>query len=54
MKRLNKHGSRYGDICQKFPALRNEKLKAGIFDGPKIRQHIKDKEFFKTMNQDEK
>ena len=38
----------------KIPALSNEKLKAGIFDGPKIRQLMKDKKFIETMNQDEK
>jgi len=43
-----------GIFAKKFPALINEKLKAGIFDGPKIRQLMKDKEFIETMNQDEK
>ncbi|CAK8691493.1 unnamed protein product [Clavelina lepadiformis] len=54
VKSLDKHGACFGYICQKFPALSNEKLKAGIFDGPKIRQLMKDKKFIKTMNQDEK
>ena len=54
VKSLDKHGSCFGYICQKFPALSNEKLKAGIFDGPKIRQLMKDKESIETMKQDEK
>ena len=54
VKRLGKHGACFGYICQKFSALSNEKLKAGIFDGPKIRQLMKDKKFIKTINQDEK
>ena len=54
VKSLDKHGACLGYICQKFSALSNEKLKAGIFDGSKIRQLMKDKKFIETMNQDEK
>ena len=54
VKSLDKHGTCLGYICQKFSALSNEKLKAGIFVGPKIRQLMKDKKFIETMNQDEK
>ena len=50
----DKHVASFGYICQKFPALSNEKLKAGIFDGPKIRQLMKNKKFIETMNQDKK
>ena len=54
VKSQNKHGTCFGYICQKFPALSNEKLIAGIFDGPKIRQLMKDKKFIETMNLDKK
>ena len=54
VKSLDKHRACFGYICQKFPALSNEKLKAGIFDGPKIRQLMKDKIFIENINQDEK
>ena len=34
-----------------FPGLTMEKLKAGIFDGPQIRQLIRDPEFENSMNE---
>ena len=34
-------------ICRSFPRLSDEKLKAGVFDGPQIRTLI---EFVKSMN----
>lgn len=37
-------------MCRAFPRLTIEKLKAGIFDGPQIRQLIKDTEFQNSMN----
>ena len=51
---LDMPGACFVYICLNFPALSKEKQKAGIFDEPKIRQLMKDKEFIKTMNQDEK
>ena len=38
-------------LCQAFPGLSIEKLKAGVFDGPQIRQLIKDTEFENSMNE---
>ncbi|GFT95296.1 uncharacterized protein TNCV_3325961 [Trichonephila clavipes] len=35
----------------KFPGLSTEKLKAGIFDGPQIRQLVKDSNFVKSMTE---
>ena len=35
--------------CAVFPELSIEKLKAGIFDGPQVRQLIRDPEFEKSM-----
>ena len=54
VKSLDKHGACFGYICQKFPALSNEKLKAGKYVRPKIRTLMKDKKFIETINQDEK
>lgn len=34
----------------KMPGISAEKLKAGIFDGPQIRQLVKYPEFVDTMN----
>ena len=38
-------------LCQAFPGLTLEKLKAGIFDGPQIRQLIRDPEFENLKNE---
>src|SRR6201995_4012794 len=51
MKALNKEGSCFGYISSKFPGLSTEKLKAGIFDGPQIRQLINDSNFTNSMNE---
>ena len=37
-----------------FPGLSIEKIKAGVFDGPQIRQLIKDEHFIGTMSELEK
>ena len=49
-KALNKDGSCFMYICRSFPRLSDEKLKAGVFDGPQIRTLIRDTEFVKSMN----
>ena len=36
VKSLDKHGAWFGYIFQTFSALKNKKLKAGVFDEPKI------------------
>ena len=36
-------------MCLSFPFLTQEKLKTGIFDGPQIRQLMKDAEFESSM-----
>ena len=48
-KALNKEGSCFHYLCNVFPSLSTEKVKAGIFDGPQIRQLIKDKHFENSM-----
>ena len=51
IKALDKTGDCFKYVCQKFPALSMEKLKAGIFDGPQIRTLIKDTVFVNHMSQ---
>lgn len=40
-----------GYLTRKFPEVNMEKLKAGIVDGPQIRQLIKDLQFTASMNE---
>jgi len=49
-KTLDKDGRCFNYLCHAFPGLTIEKLKAGIFDGPQIRQLIRDPEFKNSMN----
>ena len=51
VKALNKHSNCYKYICRKFPELSIEKVKQGIFDGPKICQLINDSEFVNSMTE---
>ena len=50
-KGADKDGDCFTYLCQVFPGLTMEKLKAGIFDGPQIRQLIWDPEFETAMNE---
>ena len=50
-KALDKDGDCFTYLCQAFPGLTMEKLKAGIFDGSQIRQLIRDPEFENSMNE---
>lgn len=50
VKALDKHGNCFAYICKSFPGLSIQKLKAGIFDGPKIRKLINDPNFKNNMN----
>ena len=55
IKQFTKAPHKDGDcltyLCQLFPGLTLVKLKAGIFDGPQIRQLIRDPEFENLMNE---
>ena len=51
IKALDKTGQCFQHISSVFPALSNEKLKAGILDGPQIRKLIKDPNFQDSMNE---
>ena len=50
VKALNKEGSCFKYIYWKFLGLSNEKLEAGIFDGPQIRMLMKYSDFTSHMN----
>ena len=52
-KALVKNGSCFTYLCRTFPGVTIEKLKAGIFDGPQIRQLIRDRNFEESMNRTE-
>ncbi|GFV59717.1 uncharacterized protein TNCV_1907881 [Trichonephila clavipes] len=51
VKALHKSGECFNFLSRKFPGLSKEKLKAGIFDGPQIRQLVKDSNFVKSMTE---
>jgi len=50
-KALDEDGGCFTYLCHAFPGLTIEKLKAGIFDGPQIRQLMGDPEFENSMNE---
>ncbi len=54
VKALNKEGNCFQYICSAFPGLSYEKVKAGVFDGPQIRQLVKDQNFVASMTAVEK
>ncbi|GFV51081.1 uncharacterized protein TNCV_4743581 [Trichonephila clavipes] len=51
VKALDKSGEYFNFLSRKFPGLSIEKLKAGIFDGPQIRQLVKDSNFVKSITE---
>ena len=53
VKALDFHGDCFKDIGHTFPGLSKEKLKAGIFNEPQIRQLIKDSSFVASMTSKE-
>ena len=53
VKALDKEGKCFQYICTVFPRLSSDKSKADIFDGPQIRQLIKDQNFTLCMNETE-
>lgn len=46
---LDKEGECFKYLCQKFPQLSVEKVKAGVFDGPQIRMLMRDEQFLQSM-----
>ena len=53
VKALNKDCACLKYLCDFFPGLSTEKLKAGIFNGPQIRQLIPSSNFTEHMNDSE-
>ena len=53
IKALDKEGECFKYLCTKFPRLTYEKIKASIFDGPQIRQLLKDLAFISTKKKEE-
>ena len=51
VKALDKDGCCFLYICKSFPSLSNKKLKAAIWDGPQIRQLMRDQKFCDSMNE---
>ena len=47
---LDFQGDCFKYICYTVPGLSEEKLKAGIFNGPQIRHLMKDSSFVASMN----
>ena len=54
VKALNKDSDAFLYLAQKFPAISEAKLKAGIFVGPQIREVLKDADFENSMTPKEK
>ena len=51
LKALDKDGDCLQYICKSFPSLTDDKLKAGIFDGPHLWQLMGDQKFCDSMNE---
>lgn len=54
VKALNRDGPAFQNLRQKFPTLREAKIKEGIFIGPQIRNILKDEHFDSTLTDIEK
>uniref|UniRef100_A0A6A7G1J7 Uncharacterized protein n=1 Tax=Hirondellea gigas TaxID=1518452 RepID=A0A6A7G1J7_9CRUS len=54
VKALNKDGRAFLFLTKKFPRVSDAKLKAGIFDGPQIRELMKDPKFDESMEDNER
>ena len=50
VKALNKEGEESAFLHEKFPQIREAKITAGVFDGPQIRDLIKDKRLESVLN----
>lgn len=54
VKALDKNGTGYDFLRQKFPKISCKKLKAGIFGAPQIRELVKDSTFDDVLNSTER
>jgi hypothetical protein len=50
VKAMDKNGSGFLYLKEKFPKIRDAKIKEGIFVGPQIRQKMKDNSFEQKLN----
>ena len=50
VKAMDRRGKGFTFLQQKFPRVNLEKLKAGIFDGPQVRELMKDSTFDDTLS----
>ena len=53
VKAMDREGSRFAFFQEKFPRISMEKLKAGIFDSPQIKELMKDPMFDKALSKAE-
>ena len=53
VKAMDREGSRFAFLQEKFPWISIEKIKAGIFDNPQIRELMKDPMFDEAMSKAE-
>ena len=53
MKNFVKAMNRFAFFQEKFPQISMKKLEAGIFDGPQIRELMKDQMFEEVLSEDE-
>ena len=51
VKAMDRKGSGFDLLQDKFPCIRLEKLKASIFDGPQIRKPMKNPLFDEALNE---
>ena len=54
VKALNPNSNAVAFLKQKFPRVSEAKLKAGIFDGPQIRELMHDEKFDRSLNRKER
>ena len=54
VKALDTDGECFRHILSAFPKLSFDKIKAGVFDGTKIRTIVRDAEFIRKMTDKEK
>jgi len=54
MKGMEKTGSGFQYLKNKFPNVSDVKIKEGIFIGPQIRELMQDKQFDEDLNKTEK
>ena len=54
VKALNKGNPSFKFLQSKFPAVSDAKLGAGVFNGPQIRELIRDTTFDKVLTEAEK